>query len=187
MLKDGMSEVGGNDEEVDGISVWVEASGTPTVGTWGVLVGVRVVGALGTLGVESKGGWGSVGDGCSCPLIGLDKVCGGSVVFESSDGTVNVGLNGTDGVEIPSPGRVDVDLSVGGMSDVIKGAGGTLDKSDEDVDSSLVLPVIDGSGVAVVSTGRDGVVSTAPVDTGSVGVADGLVKTVDSAGNIEDG
>ena len=165
----------------------MEASGTPTVGTSGVLVGVRVVGALGTLGVETEGGRGSVGDGCSSPLIGLDKVCGGSVVFESSDGSVNVGLDGTDGVEIPSPGVVDVELSVGGMSDVIKGAGGTLVKSDEDDDSSLVLPVIDGSGVAVVITGRDGVVFTVPVDTGSVGVADGLVKTVDSPGNIEDG
>ncbi len=60
------------------------------------------------------------------------------------------------------------------------GAVGDVDGSDDEGND-------DGSGVSVVITGRDGVVSTAPVDTGSVGVAGGLVKTVDSAGNIEDG
>ena len=60
------------------------------------------------------------------------------------------------------------------------GAVGDVDGSDDEGND-------DGSGVTVVMTGRDGVVFTAPVDTGSVGVADGLVKTVDSPGNIEDG
>ena len=59
------------------------------------------------------------------------------------------------------------------------GAVGDVGSDDEGND--------DGSGVSVVMTGRDGVVFTVPVDTGSVGVADGLVKTVDSPGNIEDG
>ena len=55
------------------------------------------------------------------------------------------------------------------------GAVGDVDGSDDEGND-------DGPGVSVVMTGRDGVVFTAPVDTGSVGV-----KTVDSPGNIEDG